>query len=141
MICIFTALKDPPILLLFWTQLRHFLFNKVCFIFQVVYFTALFPYVVLFILFFRGITLDGATDGIMYYITPDFAKLGQAKVRIKDLYIWYSILDWKPGPKVIKLFSCSTRPSVKFEIVISIKISRNSDFSGSDKPRMLFSCL
>ena len=43
-----------------------------------------------------------------------------------------------PGPEVIKLFSCSTQLSMKFEMLISLKISRNSDFLGSDKPRMLF---
>ena len=35
-------------------------------------------------------------------------------------------------------FSCSTQLSMKFKMLISITISRNSAFLGSDKPRMLF---
>ena len=42
------------------------------------------------------------------------------------------------GPRVIKKFSCSTQLSMKFYKLISIKISRNSAFSGSDKHRMQF---
>lgn len=48
---------------------------------QVVYFTATFPYVVLTILFIRGITLEGAVNGIMYYLTPQWQKILDAKVQ------------------------------------------------------------
>lgn len=47
---------------------------------QVVYFTATFPYVVLTILFIRGITLEGAINGIKYYLTPQWQKVLDAKV-------------------------------------------------------------
>ena len=49
---------------------------------QVVWFTALFPYVVLAILLVRGVTLDGASDGIKYYLTPNFTRLQDSGVRL-----------------------------------------------------------
>jgi len=49
-------------------------------IFQAVWVTALAPYVVLFILLIRGVTLPGAYEGIRYYLTPEWHKLLNSKV-------------------------------------------------------------
>ncbi|XP_028399406.1 sodium- and chloride-dependent transporter XTRP3-like [Dendronephthya gigantea] len=47
---------------------------------KAVYVTALFPYVVLIIFFFRAVTLDGAGEGLKRMFTPKFEELGKARV-------------------------------------------------------------
>ncbi|KAJ8726188.1 hypothetical protein PYW07_000886 [Mythimna separata] len=47
---------------------------------KIVYFTVMFPYVVLCVLFIRGVTLPGAWKGILFYILPDWGQLKKPKV-------------------------------------------------------------
>lgn len=47
--------------------------------FQVVWFTAVFPYVVLFILLIRGVTLPGSMEGIKFYMTPKIESLAKGQ--------------------------------------------------------------
>ncbi|KAM9409611.1 sodium- and chloride-dependent GABA transporter 2-like isoform 2-T2 [Pholidichthys leucotaenia] len=47
---------------------------------KVVYFTATFPYVMLFVLLIRGLTLPGAIDGIKFYMYPDSSRLSDPQV-------------------------------------------------------------
>jgi solute carrier family 6 amino acid transporter-like protein 5/7/9/14 len=47
------------------------------------YFLAIFPFVILFCLLVRSVTLEGAGTGILYFVRPDWEKLLDAKV-------WYS---------------------------------------------------
>lgn len=49
-------------------------------LFQVVYFTATFPYLILLMLLVRGVTLPGAWKGIQFYLTPQFHHLLSSKV-------------------------------------------------------------
>ncbi|XP_032672523.1 sodium- and chloride-dependent GABA transporter 1-like [Odontomachus brunneus] len=42
---------------------------------KIIWFSALFPYVVLFILLGRAVTLEGSYEGLLYYVTPRWEEL------------------------------------------------------------------
>jgi len=45
-----------------------------------VYVTAIFPYIVLLIFLVRGVTLPGSSDGIKYFVIPQWEKMLSTKV-------------------------------------------------------------
>ena len=47
---------------------------------KIVYVTATLPYVILAIFFIRSVTLPGSATGILYYVTPQWHRLGDPKV-------------------------------------------------------------
>ena len=60
------------------------------FVLQVVYFTATFPYVVLFILMIRGATLEGSLEGVIFYLKPDVQKLKDPQVQLTFARFFFS---------------------------------------------------
>ena len=50
---------------------------------QVVYVTALLPYLLLLVILIRGVTLPGAVDGIILFFKPDVQKLMTLQVCVK----------------------------------------------------------
>ncbi len=50
---------------------------------KVVYVTVIVPWIVLLVLFVRGITLPGAQEGLRYFLTPNFSAL-------KDPAVWFN---------------------------------------------------
>ncbi|XP_063054973.1 sodium- and chloride-dependent transporter XTRP3-like [Engraulis encrasicolus] len=69
-------------LLLAWMIVYLFIVRGVKSTGKVVYFTATFPYVVLFIYLIRGVTLHGALNGVKYMFTPKLEQLANPQTWI-----------------------------------------------------------
>ncbi|KAL2099988.1 hypothetical protein ACEWY4_004382 [Coilia grayii] len=70
------------LLLLAWLTEYLCIFKGLQLTGKVVYFTALFPYVVLLALLINNVRLPGATEGILFFLTPQWHKLQEVKIWI-----------------------------------------------------------
>lgn len=68
------------ILILAWIIIYLCIFKGVKSTGKVVYFTALFPYVILIALLINNVQLPGALDGIRFFIVPEWEKLLEVQV-------------------------------------------------------------
>ena len=67
-------------LILTWLAILAILWKGIGSVGKVVMITVPLPVLCLVILAIRGLTLPGAVDGVIYYLQPDFAKLGDPRV-------------------------------------------------------------
>ncbi|XP_068616897.1 sodium- and chloride-dependent GABA transporter ine [Brachionichthys hirsutus] len=67
-------------LIFVWVVVYFGIFKGVRSTGKVVYFTAIFPYFILFALLINNVQLPGAMHGILYFVTPVWSKLFEVKV-------------------------------------------------------------
>jgi len=80
------------LLLICWTLTCLGLIKGVQSLGKVSYFTAIFPYILITTLVIRGSMLEGAGDGILFYITPRWEKLREPQVWADAaIQIFYSL--------------------------------------------------
>lgn len=61
---------------------------------KIIWFTALFPYFVMAILLVRALTLEGAWEGLAYYVAIDWSKLAEGRTWIDgatQIFFAYSV--------------------------------------------------
>jgi NSS family neurotransmitter:Na+ symporter len=76
------AIRLPIVigLILSWAWIYFSIFKGPKMTGKVVYFTVLTPWIILLILFIRGITLPNSIEGLKYYLTPNFKALANPRV-------------------------------------------------------------
>lgn len=98
---------------------------------KVVYFTALFPYLVLFIFLIRGATLEGAGEGVLFYLKPDFSRLTDPKVWIQAAgQIFYSLSIGMGGLLTYSSFNKFNNNCERDSVVVSLINCMTSFFAG-----------
>ncbi|CAK9293552.1 unnamed protein product [Gordionus sp. m RMFG-2023] len=98
---------------------------------KVIYFTVTLPYVLLFILMIRGVTLEGAKDGILYLFTPQWNKLLDIGVwRAACSQMFFSLSVTLGGVITFSSFNSFNNNCHRDTLIISIMDTVTSLLSG-----------
>lgn len=98
---------------------------------KVVYFTSLFPYVVLLILGIKGWTLPGAGIGIEFYLKPDFNKLLEISVWFDAaVQIFFTMSTSYGGLITLASYNKFNQNTLRDTFVITISNALTAIFAG-----------
>nr|XP_057925838.1 sodium- and chloride-dependent GABA transporter 1 [Doryrhamphus excisus] len=98
---------------------------------KVVYFTAIFPYVILFALLINNMQLPGARDGVLYFVTPVWSKLFEVKVWVKAAAQVFNSLGIAFGSMIsMASYNKSNNNIVRDALIVSLTNSFTSILAG-----------
>ncbi|XP_067938027.1 sodium- and chloride-dependent glycine transporter 2-like isoform X2 [Watersipora subatra] len=120
-------------LLVAWTIVCAVLIRGISSLGKIVYFTAIFPYVMLCILFIRGVTLPGPgpAKGILFYLTPRFEKLKEARVwSDAATQIFYSLSACSGGLIAMSSFNKFKNNCYRDSLIVALINCGTSVFAG-----------
>ncbi|CAL1537529.1 unnamed protein product, partial [Lymnaea stagnalis] len=98
---------------------------------KIVYITSTMPYLMLFILLFRGLYLDGALEGIMYYISPNITAIKSPRIwKDAAVQIFFSLSSSYGGLITLSSYNKFHNDILSDSIFVCIGNSLTSIFAG-----------